>query len=99
MRAKDRKLLPEGITPDEYMDRFLAQLRPIAQWLSTGEGTRLQREDSDLAVDVLAKMSAIGVVTLPMHDSFIVQRKNKEVLMEAMTKSYRDRYRENPLIK
>ncbi len=92
MRAKDRKLLPPGITPEEYMRRFLAQMEPICRWLSTGEGTRLQKEDSDLAIAILSDMSSLGIVVLPVHDSFIVQEKHGETLKGSMISNYKKKH-------
>jgi hypothetical protein len=99
MRAGDRKLLPADVTPEDYMRRFLVQMAPIGQWLSTGEGTRLQREDSDLAIEVMAKMMNLGAVVLPVHDSFVVEKEHSDSLMLAMRNSYERKYGITPLIK
>lgn len=99
MRAGDRKLLPRDVTPEDYMKRFLVQMAPIAKWLSTGEGTRLQREDSDLAIEVMKRMMRLGAVVLPIHDSFIVEEKYSESLMLAMRNSYEEKFGLTPLIR
>jgi hypothetical protein len=99
MRAGDRKLLPSDVTPEDYMQRFLVQMAPIARWLSTGEGTRLQREDSDLAIEVLSRMMDLGAIVLPVHDSFVVEEEHSDSLMIAMRNSYEDRFGITPLIK
>lgn len=99
VKAKHRSVLPPDVSPEEYMRRFRARVEPIEKWLLIGEGLRLQREDSDLALDVLNRMAELGIVTLPVHDSFIVQRKHEEALRKTMEEGYWDRYGRIPVIK
>lgn len=95
----DKELMPSGMRFPAYLTLYTTRLSPIERWFGIGEGMRLQREDSDLAVNVLKRMEAAGAVTLPIHDSFIVQARHGEALREAMEDSYRERYEASPKVK
>lgn len=95
----NKELLPRGVTFASYLAAYTARLHPIAHWFSTGVGMSLQREDSDLAVEVLKRMQARDIVTLPVHDSFIVQERYGEALREEMEGAYWDRYGVQPYLK
>jgi hypothetical protein len=99
LTKEDLAQLPKGMNGEEYMQRFLAPLEPISKWFGSGEGTRLQRQDSDLAVDVLGRLLFQGIVALPVHDSFIVQLNHRDSLIQAMEESYLVRFGKSPLIK
>lgn len=64
----------------EYAEatRLIADIRaahrPIAHHFFTDAGARLMRRDSDLALKVMGVLLAQGITTLPVHDSFIVQK-------------------------
>lgn len=88
----DRAQLPAGVRFSDYVEAFTRQLHPIAKWFGTGEGLRLQREDSDLALAVLARLLAVDVLTLPVHDSFIVGKHHEPQLLSAMREAFSDRY-------
>jgi hypothetical protein len=99
VKGKDRALLPLDVPPEAYMSRFRARLAPIEKYLLIGEGLRLQREDSDLALDVLKRMAGLSIIALPIHDSFIVQEKHGETLRKVMVESYVHHYRFKPVIR
>lgn len=96
---EDRRQLPEDLTFSGYLARFIDQLHPIAQWFGTGEGLRLQREDSDLAIAVLSRMHQLGITVLPVHDSFIVQERWGEQLRLSMIESFHQKYGFPPIIR
>lgn len=97
--AGDNALLPPGLKFSAYLSRFKNRLAPISQWFGTGEGMSLQREDSDLAIRILDHMDQAGVLTLPIHDSFIVQRRHESLLRKAMEHAFEQRYGVTPPIK
>ena len=62
---------------------------PIAGAFGTGIGLVLQRMDSAIAMEVLADLSVgRGIPVLPIHDSFIVEASQEDVLREAMERAY-----------
>lgn len=100
MRAAkgDPAILPKDTPFKEYLSSLVHHLSDIQQWFGTGEGIRLQRQDSELAVGVLSRMEACGVVALPIHDSFLVVTAHEEQLREAMVEAYFELFREVPAI-
>ncbi len=98
-RGLDTAQLPAGARFSSYVAAFVEQLGPVAQWFGSGEGLRLQREDSDLAIAVLARLLDANVLALPVHDSFIVARGNEEALFKAMREAFAERYGFAPAIR
>lgn len=90
--ALDLEQLPRGASFTSYLGAFIEQLRPVAHWFGTGVGVTLQREDSDLALDVLATLLSEGILALPIHDSFIVQRHHQARLVSVMQERFERRY-------
>ena len=62
---------------------------PISWAFKTEEGKRNQRLDSDIAMNVLQKMTYSQVPCLSIHDSFIVQFGYIDKLRNQMANSYR----------
>ena len=61
---------------------------PIAAHLHTGVGLRLQKQDSEIALDVLWDLANRGIPVLAVHDSFIVEKERGFDLVRAMRKTY-----------
>jgi hypothetical protein len=99
IKPEDVDKLPPGVTWEDYLRTFQGKLEPISEWFWIGEGLRLQREDSDVAVSVLEQMCERDIVTLPVHDSFIVQERHCHLLRNAMLMAYRERFYYTPIIK
>jgi hypothetical protein len=97
--ALDRAQLPQGVRYSDYLSAFIRQLAPIARWFGTGEGLRLQREDSDLAIAILSSLLDQDVLALPVHDSFIVARRNEAALVATMRAEFASRYGFEPTVR
>lgn len=95
----DANFLPSGMTFKAYLALYLNRLSPITRWLGVDAGMGLQREDSDLAVDILMRMNAAGITALPVHDSVLVQERHSEALKKVMRETYRERYGTTPGMK
>jgi hypothetical protein len=83
-KIKDFSFRPYFRRP-ELRRLFEDKHAPIASAFGTGEGLRLQRQDSDIALSIITRLRDQGVAALPVHDSFIVvedQEKNLNRLME-----------------
>lgn len=91
--------MPNGVSAAEYTELYKRHLSPVRHLLGVGMGLKLQREDSDLALAVLNKLSEEKIVALPVHDSFIVQAKHVEVLKSAMVDCFRSSYGFEPVVK
>jgi hypothetical protein len=72
----------------QYLASFTQRLAAIQQWFGSGEGIKLQYEDSLLALRVLQAMERLGIPTLPIHDSFIVAEAHERELRAAMVQSF-----------
>lgn len=70
----------------------------IAQYFGRSEGIKLQRLESDIALDIITELAKKRVLSLPIHDSFVVANSNKETLRMQMRKSYSSRVGYQPLI-
>lgn len=77
------------------IDEIKIRHAPIAKKFHSGLGVKLQRADSDIAIEVCSGLRQKGIVALPVHDSFIVQRKHKHLLIEQMEKAFFTRYSSN----
>jgi hypothetical protein len=94
----DKLVLPVGWSFRKYADALVERLAPIHKWLGTGEGVRLQLEDSELALAVLRKMEDAAVVVLPIHDSFLVAEHHRDLLWSAMHDAFREQFGFDPVI-
>jgi hypothetical protein len=99
IKPEDEGKLPQGVTWEDYLRAFQRKLEPISERFWIGEGLRLQREDSDVAISVLDEMNEHSIVALPVHDSFIVQEKHRHLLRSAMNTAYREKFYSSPIIK
>jgi hypothetical protein len=61
---------------------------PISKYFFKGEGLKLQCLDSQVAEAIMLKALDRGVVVLPIHDSFIIEKKNEDVLKVLMSEAF-----------
>lgn len=95
----DPNVLPKGISFARYRSSLCIKLHPIQNWFGTGEGVRLQREDSDLAIAVMSVLEDASIPVLPIHDSFLVPVQHKQMLKDAMINTFMHKYGFPPLLK
>jgi hypothetical protein len=50
----------------------------ISKYFGSGIGIKLQNYDAKIAVNVVSHFTAKGVPCLPIHDSFIIDKRYKE---------------------
>lgn len=90
IRTKYRTVMKEapGILKDTWLAWAIEQLRemhaPIAHHFCSGVGTRLQNVDSRIASLVMHTLLDQGIVSMPVHDSFVVAHVHTEALRQAM---------------
>ena len=70
------------------IQRFKKVHSGIAKYLNTGVGLKLQNLDSRITDIVLKKFTQAGIPCLPVHDSYIVQERYRDLLMDVMTEAY-----------
>jgi hypothetical protein len=82
----------------ECLGRIKAAHAPIAKYLNTGIGLRLQNMDGRITELILKTLASEHIPALPVHDSFIVREKDKDLLIEVMRASYQQIMKFNPII-
>ena len=87
------------ISRKELRERVIAAHLPIEHLFFSGEGNKLQLEDSCIAESVMLQFAAIDAPTLPVHDSFIMHHGYEGELEEAMLRAFYDRFRNDIPVK
>lgn len=62
---------------------------PIEKYFGSDYGVRLQNRDSIIALEILEEFEKQGIPVLPVHDSFIIQKKHEGNLKEAMGRLFK----------
>lgn len=70
----------------------------IVKYFFSDIGLTLQNIDSNITYNILNYFIDRQIVCLPVHDSFIVQQRYREELVEVMRVKYRDQFGYNPVI-
>jgi hypothetical protein len=90
---------PKGFDAEEFgmsADKFrqsVAEAYPMLPGIfKAGLGLRLQREESELAEQVILHFVDKGVPILPIHDSFIVEACYQDELVTTMTDQFYSKY-------
>jgi hypothetical protein len=86
-------------TRPQVMTMIREKHAAIAHEFQSGAWGRLQRADSDIALEVITNLKAQGIVALPVHDSFLVASENEAALKKEMIDRYFNRFGFNPVIK
>lgn len=84
---------------DEVIAKIKKHNKSIASYFSSNEGIRLQYEDSMIAERVMMTLSKQGILSLPVHDSFVVQKRHGTALQQAMKDAFMQRFGVEPKIK
>lgn len=99
LKRPKQHVLPEGIAFATFMADYKRHLHAVADCFGKNLGLILQCEDSRLALLILEEMDRDGIVTLPVHDSFIVAERHQRTLYQVMGDIYRSRYGIEPTLK
>ena len=70
------------------VDEMKHHHQPVARYFHSGIGLRLQNIDAGMAEQVMKQLNKQGVVAFPIHDSFIVQERYQQALLEAMEEAF-----------
>ena len=66
---------------------IVAKHPAIAHMFASGAGLALMRRDSEMTEALLLRLTARGVVALPIHDSYVVAEQSKGDLLESMAEA------------
>lgn len=85
----------------EACDELLKKHQPISQNFFKGKvkSLELQYQDSLVCLDIFGSLMDMGILSLPIHDSFIVQEKHEEQLRLVMIEKFEKRFGVTPEIK
>lgn len=72
----------------EMLEAIKERHQPISKFLASGEGIKLMREDSDIAIEIIGQHTKMNVPILSVHDSFIVPRLFEPFTREIMKQAY-----------
>ena len=88
--AETRARLPRGVSYRGVLRRVEQRHADIADWFRSGKGLALQNIDARITETLLGSLvMARKIAVLPVHDSFIVQRRHEYTLGETMMLAYR----------
>ena len=88
-RLKKEKLRQLGLTHEDLHSLVLKRHDPIKEELIAGIGLKTQFIDSRIAETIMLTMMDLGVLVLPIHDSFIVIDKHQKLLENIMLESFK----------
>ena len=87
-RLKKNELKSLGLTHYSLHSLVLKRHHSISEELNAGIGLKTQYVDSKIAEDIMVTMMNLGIIVLPIHDSFIVIDKYKWILQKVMLESF-----------
>ena len=70
------------------IERFKVAHHPIADFLFSGIGLKLQNRDSKITEAIIMRLMKDNIPCLPVHDSYIVEAQYKAVLEQVMIEEY-----------
>lgn len=73
-----------GMSWMHFLDGIIETHKPIADQFFSGAGSRLQRQDSDIAEAILLEFVSMGQPCLPIHDSIITYQTLDDEVPEIM---------------
>ena len=62
-------------------------------------GIKLQRRESDIALEIITNLKTRGIACLPVHDSFLVDAEREDELRNEMSSTYKSMIGYDPIIK
>ena len=91
LRAQQSSIV-DGLTHDELLEKLYRKHPEIKHHIEQKIGLKLHFEDSCIADVIMLFCNKEGIVTLPVHDSFIVIKRHEERLIQIMTKAFQGQY-------
>ena len=95
---KDFNAQKYGMTAKAFRQTVKDAFPMLPGIFGTGRGLFLQREDSDLAEQIMLHFVDKGIAILPIHDSFIVAEQHKDELVKVMQTTFQNAYGQTPSV-
>lgn len=78
------------LTIKDLIKLFKISHASIAHFFCTGQGVKLMNIDSEIARIIMLKFASENMACLCIHDSFIVEKQNEQMLKELMLETYQN---------
>ncbi len=88
VKAKANKMWPEGRVIHTIIEKLIEHNGYLMNCVSATTGLELMNIESQMCDIVIEKVLMEGEILIPLHDGFIVQRKNEEMLHKIMFYAY-----------
>ncbi len=99
-KLNEEGLFKKGLDLHGILNQFCAKHPLISHYLYSQIGLETQYTDSCVAEYVIKKLTRKGIISLCIHDSFIVEEKHKGLLRDLMTNGFKaNGLKSMPLIK
>lgn len=85
-------------TIEALCDKFVNKHKPINKYFFSGEGTRLQNIDSQIANDIVNYFTQRGIFIMVIHDSYIIDADYENDLLAYMKFAYKNHMKYYPKI-
>ncbi|WP_366658081.1 hypothetical protein [Fodinicurvata sp. EGI_FJ10296] len=79
-----------GLKPQKLVHAIKKRHPRILRFFGSGAGLYLQRQDADIALQIIQSLLSKNVVALNIHDSFRVQEQHHGLLIETMERALSD---------
>ncbi len=93
------KDLPAPFTPLEIVEAIEAHHHPIAHHFYGQKGVTLMNVESRVCERIIQNALELNILTLPIHDSFLIEESHVEQFRDIMGASYRSELNMNPIIR
>ena len=70
---------------EKLLDAFIHKYPFLEDILCSDQGIRLMNVDSNITTHIINQFVSLGIPILPIHDSYIVKTKDRELLKSAMS--------------
>ncbi len=84
---------------DVYYQKWVDAHSKISKYLNSDIGIKLQNKDSKIASGVINHFTKKDIPVLVVHDSFLIEEKYEDELVDVMNKEYYKLFKFNPVIK
>lgn len=95
------KLFPDlsDVSIDFHYQKWVDAHSKISKYLNSDVGIKLQNKDSKIASEIINYFTKKAVPVLVVHDSFLIEEKYEDELVERMNREYYKLYKFYPVIK
>ncbi|MCY7362581.1 MAG: hypothetical protein LH629_11035, partial [Ignavibacteria bacterium] len=88
----DKSLMP-------MYQRWIDEHKPISKYFNSDIGIKLQYYDSVIAAGIIKYFTEKSISVLVIHDSFVIEKKYKDELLDIMNSEYKKKFKFEPNIK